>query len=62
MRIDGYDHIEILVNIISHLPLDRPGAALNRKNSRFLVGSGFNEIFTTYYQQRYYRETELKHP
>src|SRR5207344_1708758 len=48
MRIDGFDHIEIPANIhISpSVETGRESASLQEKIAGFLVGSGFNEIFT----------------
>ncbi|MEJ0079599.1 MAG: phenylalanine--tRNA ligase beta subunit-related protein [Puia sp.] len=48
MRIDGYDHIEIPANISISPSVEtgREAAAIQEKVAGFLVGSGFNEIFT----------------
>jgi phenylalanyl-tRNA synthetase beta chain len=63
MRIDGYDHIEIPVNIhISpSVETGRESAALQEKTAGFLVGSGFSEIFTnSITNSAYYSEPELE--
>ncbi len=63
MRIDGYDHIEIPANIhISpSVETGRTAAARQEKTADFLVGSGFNEIFTnSITNSAYFSETELQ--
>jgi phenylalanyl-tRNA synthetase beta chain len=48
MRIDGYDNIEIpsAITITPSVESDRYKYAYKEKASNYLVGSGFNEIFT----------------
>jgi phenylalanyl-tRNA synthetase beta chain len=62
MRIDGYDHIEIPANIhISpSVETGREPAAMQEKIAGFLVGCGFNEIFTnSITNSAYFSEPEL---
>jgi phenylalanyl-tRNA synthetase beta chain len=63
MRIDGYDHIEIPVNInISpSVETDREPSAMQEKIAGFLAGNGFNEIFTnSITNSAYFSEAELE--
>lgn len=63
MRIDGYDHIEIPVNIhISpSVETGREPAAMQEKIAGYLAGSGFNEIFTnSITNSAYFNEEELE--
>ena len=62
MRIDGFDHIDIPANIhISpSVETGREPAALQEKIAGFLVGCGFNEIFTnSITNSAYFSEAEL---
>jgi phenylalanyl-tRNA synthetase beta chain len=62
MRIDGYDQIEIPANISISPSIEtiRGPAAMQEKMAGFLVGSGFNEIFTnSISNSAYFSETEL---
>jgi phenylalanyl-tRNA synthetase beta chain len=62
MRIDGYDQIEIPANISISPSVEtgRGAAAMQEKMAGFLVGSGFNEIFTnSISNSTYFSETEL---
>lgn len=63
MRIDGYDHIEIPanINISPSVETGREAAAVQEKVADFLVGSGFNEIFTnSITNSNYFSESELQ--
>ncbi len=63
MRIDGFDHIEIPgnINISPSVESGREQAAMQEKIAGFLVGSGFNEIFTnSITNSAYFGETELQ--
>lgn len=63
MRIDGYDHIEIPANISISPSVEtgREAAAIQEKVAGFLVGIGFNEIFTnSITNSTYFDETELQ--
>jgi phenylalanyl-tRNA synthetase beta chain len=63
MRIDGYDHIEIPanINISPSVETGREAAAIQEKVAGFLVGSGFNEIFTnSITNSNYFSESELQ--
>jgi phenylalanyl-tRNA synthetase beta chain len=63
MRIDGFDHIEIPgnINISPSVESGREQAAMQEKIAGFLVGSGFNEIFTnSITNSAYFAETELQ--
>ncbi|HEV3221522.1 MAG TPA: phenylalanine--tRNA ligase subunit beta [Puia sp.] len=63
MRIDGFDHIDIPtnINISPSVETGREQAVLQEKISGFLVGSGFNEIFTnSITNSAYFRESELE--
>jgi phenylalanyl-tRNA synthetase beta chain len=63
MRIDGFDHIEIPanINISPSVEAGREQSALREKIAGFLVGSGFNEIFTnSITNSSYFREDELE--
>ena len=63
MRIDGYDHIEIPanINISPSVETGREPAAFQEKISGFLVGSGFNEIFTnSITNSAYFSEAEME--
>jgi phenylalanyl-tRNA synthetase beta chain len=63
MRIDGYDHIEIPanINISPSVETGREAAAIQEKVAGFLVGSGFNEIFTnSITNSNYFSESELR--
>ncbi len=63
MRIDGYDHIEIPanINISPSVEMGRDSASFREKITGFLVGSGFNEIFTnSITNSSYFTEKELK--
>ena len=63
MRIDGYDHIEIPanINISPSVETGRETAAIQEKVAGFLVGSGFNEIFTnSITNSNYFSESELR--
>lgn len=63
MRIDGFDHIEIPANIhISpSVETGRDAAAMQEKVAGFLVGHGFNEIFTnSITNSAYFNEQELE--
>ncbi len=63
MRIDGFDHIEIPgnINISPSVETGRDQAAMQEKIAGFLVGSGFNEIFTnSITNSAYFGETELQ--
>ena len=62
MRIDGFDHIEIPgnIHISPSVETGREAAALQEKVAGFLVGSGFNEIFTnSITNSAYFNEQEL---
>ena len=62
MRIDGFDHIEIPVNIRISPSVEsgRGPAALQEKIAGFLVGQGFYEIFTnSITNSAYFSEQEL---
>lgn len=63
MRIDGYDHIEIPanINISPSVETGREAAAIQENVAGFLVGSGFNEIFTnSITNSNYFSESELR--
>jgi phenylalanyl-tRNA synthetase beta chain len=63
MRIDGYDHIEIPANISISPSVERgrEPTAMQEKIAGFLVGNGFNEIFTnSITNSAYFSETELE--
>jgi phenylalanyl-tRNA synthetase beta chain len=63
MRIDGYDHIDIPanINISPSVESGRDAAAIQEKVAGFLVGSGFNEIFTnSITNSNYFSESELR--
>jgi phenylalanyl-tRNA synthetase beta chain len=63
MRIDGYDHIEIPanINISPSVETGREAAVIQEKVAGFLVGSGFNEIFTnSITNSNYFSESELR--
>ncbi|HEY4937057.1 MAG TPA: phenylalanine--tRNA ligase subunit beta [Puia sp.] len=63
MRIDGFDHIEIPanINISPSVETGREQAAFREKIAEFLVGRGFNEIFTnSITNSAYFRETEME--
>ncbi len=63
MRIDGFDHIEIPgnINISPSVESGREQAAMQEKIAGFLVGCGFNEIFTnSITNSAYFGETELQ--
>ncbi len=63
MRIDGYDQIDIPASIQMSPSVEtgRDSAALSEKIAGFLVGSGFNEIFTnSITNSAYFTEKELE--
>jgi phenylalanyl-tRNA synthetase beta chain len=63
MRIDGYDHIEIPANISISPSVEtgREAASVQEKVAGFLVGNGFNEIFTnSITNSNYFGEPELR--
>jgi len=63
MRIDGYDHIDIPanINISPSVETGREATAVQEKVVGFLVGRGFNEIFTnSITNSNYFSEAELR--
>ncbi|HEY2647917.1 MAG TPA: phenylalanine--tRNA ligase subunit beta [Puia sp.] len=63
MRIDGYDHIAIPANISISPSVEtgREAAAIQEKVAAWLVGCGFNEIFTnSITDSNYFSDSELQ--
>jgi phenylalanyl-tRNA synthetase beta chain len=63
MRIDGYDNIDIPISITvsPSVEINHIQSSFHQKTANYLVGSGFNEIFTnSITNSAYFSDNELK--
>ena len=63
MRVDGYDNIDIPISITvsPSIEIDRNQSSYQEKTAEYLVGLGFNEIFTnSITNSAYFPDNELK--